>query len=109
MGVECRAFVRSCAQFLTITHNGASVRDMAHSTANPQGRAFTIEQLRAEYIEQGLSRRAFAAKIGVPEPTLRGLENGRGIRPANAKLVADHFGVRVADVLALAEARTVAP
>ncbi len=82
------------------------LRDMTHSTAELRSTLFTVEALRAGYVEAGLSRRQFAASIEVPEQTIRRLESGRGISPANAKRIADHFGVRVADVLALAQPDT---
>lgn len=74
---------------------------MAHTDAETRITSFTAERLREGYVEAGMSRRAFAASINVPEQTIRRLEAGRGISPANAKRVADHFGVRVADVLGL--------
>lgn len=81
---------------------------MAHSTAEGRSTDFSVELLREHYVEAGMSRRQFAASIDVPEQTLRRLEGGRGIRPANAKRIADHFGVRVADVLALADSASAA-
>lgn len=57
--------------------------------------------LRAERLNRGLSRRQAAKTIGVPEPTLRRLEQGEGAYPANAKKVADFFGVQVTDLMPL--------
>ncbi len=75
---------------------------MAHTNAETRSSRLSVEAVRESYVEAGKSRRRFAQDIGVAEQVIRRLENGRGISPANAKLVADHFGVRVADVQALA-------
>lgn len=59
----------------------------------------TTDQIREHYLNQGLSRRAYAEKIGVPEQSLRRLEAGLGVHPANAKIVADDLGVKVTDLM----------
>lgn len=59
------------------------------------------ELVREHYLNQGLSRRAYADKVGVPEQTLRRLESGLGVHPANAKLIADDMGIKVTDLMPL--------
>lgn len=55
--------------------------------------------LRTAYTNAGFSRRGFARKVGVSEQSVRRLELGERIRPANAKKVADYFGLRVTDLM----------
>lgn len=55
--------------------------------------------LTAARLNAGFSIRSLADQIGVPEASIRRLENGEGVHPARAKVVADHFGVRVTDLL----------
>lgn len=55
--------------------------------------------LRAAYENEGFSRRSFAKHLDVHEHTIRRLEQRRGVHPANAKKVADHFGLRVTDLM----------
>lgn len=50
-------------------------------------------------LNAGMTQRELAAATGVPYPTVQRLEAGLGARPANAKKVADHFGVRVTDLM----------
>jgi transcriptional regulator with XRE-family HTH domain len=51
-------------------------------------------------LNEGLSIRALARELGIPENSIRRFERGDGLlRPANAKLVADRFGVQVTDLL----------
>ncbi len=63
-----------------------------------------VGDLQASYLNEGLSRRQFAERIGVPEQSIRRLERGLGIHPANAKKVADYLGVKVTDLLPVEEA-----
>jgi transcriptional regulator with XRE-family HTH domain len=55
--------------------------------------------LRTARLNRGLSIRQAARETGVAEPTIRRLEAGEGAHPANAKKVADYFGVQVVDLL----------
>ena len=59
----------------------------------------TAADVRAGYLNQGMSRRQFATSIGVAEGTIRRLELGEQIRPATAKRIADFFGCKVTDLL----------
>jgi transcriptional regulator with XRE-family HTH domain len=54
--------------------------------------------LRAERLNRGLSLRDAATKIRVPEATLLRAETGLGVRPVNAKAIADFYGVKVTDI-----------
>ena len=54
--------------------------------------------LKAERLNRGLSTRDAAEKIGVSQAILMRAEDGRGVRPAHAKRIADFFGVRVTDI-----------
>lgn len=53
-------------------------------------------------LNAGLTQRDLAELTGVPYPTIQRLEAGLGARPANAKRIADFFGVLVTDLLPLA-------
>jgi DNA-binding XRE family transcriptional regulator len=55
--------------------------------------------LRVEYLNRGMSRRAFAREIDVPEQSIRRLEDGKGVNPATAKKVADFIGCKVTDLM----------
>lgn len=56
--------------------------------------------LRTERLNRGYSRKGLAQEIGVHREVLRRLELGTGgITPANAKRIADFFGVTVMDLL----------
>lgn len=55
--------------------------------------------VRTERLNRGFSRRGLAREVGVPEATLRRLEEGLGVTPAYAKKVADYFDVRVVDIM----------
>jgi transcriptional regulator with XRE-family HTH domain len=57
---------------------------------------FDLAQAR---VNAGYSIRGFAREVGVSEQTLRRLEQGLGVRPEGAKLVADFFEVKVTDLL----------
>jgi transcriptional regulator with XRE-family HTH domain len=59
----------------------------------------TPEDLQRERLNRGLSLRAAAAEIGVREQTIRRLEGGERVHPANAKKVADFYGVTVVDIM----------
>jgi predicted transcriptional regulator len=58
----------------------------------------TIERLNA-----GLSIPDFATAVGVSDRTIRRLESGAAVHPSNAKKVADFFGVKVTDLMPIAE------
>lgn len=57
--------------------------------------------LRGAYMNEGHTRRTFAAAIGVPEQCITRLERGHFVHPKKAKKVADHFGLRVTDLIDL--------
>lgn len=59
----------------------------------------TSIELRAFYLNRGMSRRQFAEHLGINEATLRRLESGLQVHPASAKKVADEMGVRVTDLM----------
>jgi DNA-binding XRE family transcriptional regulator len=61
--------------------------------------------LRTARINAGLSQRELAAEVGVPYVTIQNLENGRGARPSNAKKIADHFDIKVTDLLPAEQSR----
>jgi transcriptional regulator with XRE-family HTH domain len=54
-------------------------------------------------LNKGLSIRGLADKVGVAEQTVRRLESGESIHPANAKKIADEFEVQVSDLLPIAD------
>lgn len=51
-----------------------------------------------ERLNRGLSVRGLARECHVPEQAVRRLEAGERITPANAKKIADFFGVKVTDL-----------
>jgi plasmid maintenance system antidote protein VapI len=55
--------------------------------------------LRDKYLNAGMSRRAFARHIDVPEQSVRRFEDGEGISPSNAKKLADYLGCSVVELL----------
>jgi transcriptional regulator with XRE-family HTH domain len=55
--------------------------------------------LRDERVNRGFTIRGLAKEIGVTEQTVRRLENGEIVRPANAKKVADFFECKVTDLM----------
>lgn len=56
--------------------------------------------LRTARINAGLSIKGLARETKVNEHSIRALESGeRGVRPENAKKVADYFDVQVTDVM----------
>ena len=55
--------------------------------------------LTAERLNRGLTISAAAEMIGVHRATLTALERGQTVSPANAKLIADHFGCKVTDLM----------
>lgn len=55
--------------------------------------------LRTARINAGLSQRDLATKADVSRVTIQRLERGEGALPANAKRVADIFGVTASDLL----------
>lgn len=54
-------------------------------------------------LDQGYTMRALAEKLDVPESTVRRLERGDAAHPANMKKVADHFGIKVTDLMPQSE------
>lgn len=59
-------------------------------------------------LNAGHSIRGLAAHLDVPEQSIRRLEEGKGVTPANAKKVADYFGLKVTDLLPVDGADTAA-
>lgn len=57
-----------------------------------------IVNLTAERLNRGLSLRQAAVAIDVPEQSIRRAENGLGVTPANAFLIAKFYGYRVTDL-----------
>lgn len=57
---------------------------------------FNVVQAR---LNAGLTQRQLSIQTGVPYASVQRLEAGLGLRPANAKRIADFFGVRVTDLL----------
>jgi ribosome-binding protein aMBF1 (putative translation factor) len=56
--------------------------------------------LKTARLNAGLSIRGLAREIDVPEQSIRRFEAGdSGLHPANAKRIADRFGVQVTDLL----------
>jgi ribosome-binding protein aMBF1 (putative translation factor) len=55
--------------------------------------------LTSARLNAGLSMRGLADAVDVAEQTIRRLEDGEGVHPANAKKVADYFGIKVTDLL----------
>ena len=55
--------------------------------------------LRSARINEGHSVRSLASDIGIAYNTLLRLERGGAVHPATAKKVADHFGIRVTDLM----------
>lgn len=55
--------------------------------------------LRKERLNRGLTQRALALETGVPYTTIQRLEANLGVRPANAKRIADYFKVQVTDLM----------
>lgn len=56
-------------------------------------------------INAGYSIKSLARELGVHEHAIRRLERGEGgVHPANAKLIADRFGVQVTDLMPLEDA-----
>jgi len=61
----------------------------------------TYQDVRAAYLNEGMSRREFARLLDMSSDVIRRLEEGRGITPSNAKKIADHFGLKVTDLMPL--------
>jgi ribosome-binding protein aMBF1 (putative translation factor) len=60
--------------------------------------------LKTARLNAGLSIRGLAREIDVPEQSIRRFEAGdSGLHPANAKRIADRFGVQVTDLLPIKE------
>lgn len=57
--------------------------------------------LTTQRLNSGHSIRSLARELEVPEQSIRRLEDGKGIHPANAKKVADFFGIQVTDIMPL--------
>lgn len=61
--------------------------------------------LTAARLNAGLSIRDLASELDVNQHSIRRLESGEGsVHPATAKKIADRFGVKVTDLMPLAEA-----
>jgi len=60
--------------------------------------------MKAERLNRGYSIRALADELEIPEQSIRRLEKGLGISPANAKKIADFYGCKVTDLLPVDEA-----
>ena len=58
------------------------------------------KDLRAARLNAGLSLRQAAEVLGVPEQSIRRLEADLGVTPANAKKIADYYGIQVTDLAA---------
>lgn len=58
----------------------------------------------AARMNEGLSQRDLAAACGVSLTSIQRLEAGGSVSPRNAKKVADYFGVRVTDLMPIADA-----
>ena len=50
---------------------------------------------------EGYSQRSLAIELGVSRATIKALEAGGTVHPANAKKVADRFGVQVTDLMTI--------
>lgn len=61
----------------------------------------TFDPVAARH-NKGLTQRAAANEAGVPLQTIQRIEAGLGAHPANAKKVADLYGVLVTDLPAFA-------
>lgn len=59
-------------------------------------------------LNAGFTQRGLADRLGIDRDTIRRLEAGEGVRPGNAKKVADFFEVQVTDLLPDPESRAVA-
>ena len=55
--------------------------------------------LALERFKAGYSQRSLAEELGVSRGTIKTLEDGGTVHPANAKKVADKFGVEVTDLM----------
>lgn len=55
--------------------------------------------IRSARVNEGHSLRSLAREVGIAAATLERLEDGTQVHPAVAKKVADHFGVRVTDLM----------
>jgi transcriptional regulator with XRE-family HTH domain len=58
----------------------------------------TGAELTTARLNRGLSIRALARAVDVPEQAVRRIESEERITPANAKKIADFFGVQVIDL-----------
>ena len=63
----------------------------------------TAAQMRAARLNAGFSIRGLGRHIGVPEQSIRRLEDGLAVSPEYAKKVADFYGVLVTDLEAFME------
>lgn len=61
----------------------------------------TPPNLTVARLNAGHSIRSLAAALDVPEQSIRRLESGDGVHPANAKKVADWLGCTVTELLPL--------
>lgn len=58
--------------------------------------AFSVRQAR---LDAGHSIRSLATELDMHPATLQRIEDGESAHPANVKKVADHFGVKVTDII----------
>jgi transcriptional regulator with XRE-family HTH domain len=54
--------------------------------------------MRKERINRGYSLRALSRELGVPEQTIRRAEQGQTPSVANARKLAEFYGVKVTDI-----------
>lgn len=66
----------------------------------------TFDPVRAR-LDMGLTQRGAADAAEVPFQTIQRIEAGLGAHPANAKKIADFYGVKVTDLPAFAGPRIV--
>lgn len=59
--------------------------------------------LKTARLNAGHTMSSLAALLDVHRNVIASLESGRSVHPANAKKVADHFGVQVTDLMPVTE------
>jgi len=64
----------------------------------------TPGEMKTQRLNAGLSQRALAAECDVSLTTIQRLEDGKAATPANAKKVADYFGITVTELFGLERA-----
>lgn len=60
--------------------------------------------LKTARINDGHSIRSLAAKLDVHQSSIAALERGEAAHPATAKKIADHFKVKVTDLMSVEQA-----